>query len=902
MPLYFIPNKGQLDKQVAYYVQGKDKTLYFTDEGITFLLAKSTGQKAPTKLGPRRSGRRLKEEYLDLLKSPLEQPEKAGAERWVLKLEFVGANEHVRPIGETETGAVVSYFKGKPKDWKAGIPTYSKVVYTDLWPGIDLCYYGTVNRLKYEFIVHPRADPTKIRLAYRGAEKVSVDKDGRLMVKTPAGGFNDDVPMAYQEINSERVAVPLAYRLKASTGLYGFSVGEYDHNQTLVLDPAFLIYCGYIGGSSIDVGLAIAVDSKGNAHVAGYTCSPGATFPLVLGPDLTYNGGGSDAFAAKVNTAGTALDYCGYIGGANDESGWGIAMDSAGNAYISGTTTSTEATFPVAGGPDLTFNGGTYDVFVAKVNTAGTALVYCGYIGGSADDSGSSIAVDKLGNAYVTGDTYSTEATFPVTVGPDLTQNGYDDAFIAKVNPGGASLVYCGYIGGDDDDIGCGIAVDGSGNAYVTGYTYSTEATFPVKVGPDVTFDGNYDAFVAKVNASGIALGYCGYVGGSIHDCGYGISVDRSGNAYMTGYTGSTEASFPISGGPDVTYNGGAIDAFVAKIYYFEPPVHKHAEGDFDGDGAAEIAVDFGLAGAWIWDNSGWTQIATGNPENMIAANVDGNNNDEILLDLGTTGLWLWNGGSMTQLSSLNVDCLAVGDTDADGSDEVAADFGASGQWLWNAGAWSQLSGADLEYLAVANLDGTGGAEIIGDFGSIGLWVWSGGSWTQLSGVNADFLTTGNTDGMGGEDLIGDFGPTGLWLYSSGTWTQLSGVNADNAITADIDHSGDKEIIGDFALTGLWLWDSGAWAQLSGVNADDVIGADVDGDGADEVIADFSVLGLWLWNGGAWSQLSGVNPEGLLAADIDGDSAHEIFADFGSLGLWMLNGGAWSQISTNNPD
>ncbi len=285
-----------------------------------------------------------------------------------------------------------------------------------------------------------------------------------------------------------------------------------------------------------------------------------------MGPDLTFNGGPFDAFGAKVNAAGTALVYAGYIGGSGEDRGTGIAVDGAGNAYVTGDTSSTQATFPVLVGPDLTFNGGLFDAFVAKVNAAGTALVYAGYIGGSDSDLGFGIAVDGTGNAYVTGQTVSTEASFPVSVGPDLTYNGANDAFVAKVNASGAALAYAGYIGGSSDDLGAGIAVDVAGNAYVTGRTSSTEATFPVLVGPDLTLNGGpTDAFVAKVNAAGTALVYAGYIGGSDDDFGHSIAVDGAGNAYVAGETLSTEATFPVGVGPDLTFNG-ATDAFVAKV------------------------------------------------------------------------------------------------------------------------------------------------------------------------------------------------------------------------------------------------------------------------------------------------------------------------------------------------
>ena len=243
-------------------------------------------------------------------------------------------------------------------------------------------------------------------------------------------------------------------------------------------------------------------------------------------------------------------------------------------------------------GPDLNFNSiGLSDAFVAKVNAGGTALAYCGYIGGGDDDFGNAIAVDSSGNAYVTGYTYSTQATFPETGGPDLTSNGLSDAFVAKVNAAGTALVYCGYIGGSNDDFGNGIAVDGSGNAYVTGITASTQATFPVTVGPDLTSNGFDDAFVAKVNAAGTALVYCGYIGGSNVDQGNGIAVDGTGNAYVTGITASTQATFPVTVGPDLTYNGGGVDAFVVKIV----DCTTKPKGDVNASGVVDVQDVFYL-------------------------------------------------------------------------------------------------------------------------------------------------------------------------------------------------------------------------------------------------------------------------------------------------------------------
>jgi len=558
LPLYFIENQGQLDEQVDYYLKGADKTLYFTSEGITFLLKGEFG---------------------------------GEIQRWVVKLDFVGAN-CVTPRGAEKQEAVFSYFKGRREDWHTGIPTYSKLVYKDLWPGIDLVYSGTVNELKYEFIVQPGTDPQAIAFAFRGADEVLLNADGSLQVSTPAGGFEDGVPYAYQDIDSEQVEVAMSYaprgRTDDGTFLYGFDIGDYDTSKILVLDPVVLVYCGYIGGSGgWEYCQGVAVDDQKRAYVVGWTDSdegnpPGSNFPVVVGPDLTFNGGGSpyysDAFVARVKPDFTELEYCGYIGGSAFDRGHGIVVDDEYRAYIVGTTVSDESTFPVKNGPDLTHNGHG-DAFVARVNPDGNDLEFCGYIGGSHSDEGHGIALakDQLDyRVYVTGETDSDEGNppgtnFPVKVGPDLTYNGGSsvdprDAFVACMMAETLEIKYCGYIGGTENDRGFGVAVDQSYRAYVTGCASSDENSFPVIVGPDLIYNGGlHDAFVACVTADGSYFEYCGYIGGIDNESGSGVAVDQNDRAYVAGFTLSDEMTFPVRVGPDLEHNGDQ-DAYVARI------------------------------------------------------------------------------------------------------------------------------------------------------------------------------------------------------------------------------------------------------------------------------------------------------------------------------------------------
>ena len=564
LPLYFIENQGQLDRRAAYYVHGRDKVIYFTARGLTIVLHSQRPQAAAVS-------------QVTAVASASGDPAPIAAARWALQLDFVDADPAVRPNGENPSTALMSYFKGRPEEWQPAVKTFSRLVYSDLWPGIDLIFTGAANQLKYLFVVKPGADPSAIKLRYRGADSVAINRAGQLEVRTPLGDLKDDRPTAYQDGISASADVEVAYsllpRADNESYHYGFKLAAYDRSVPLIIDPAVFVYAGFIGGSGDDRGNAIAVDSDGNAYITGETNSLEATFPEVVGPDRTFNGT-VDAFVAKVNAAGTALIYAGFLGGTGNDRGKAIAVDSAGNAYITGDTTSTQSSFPVTVGPDLTQNGGT-DAFVAKVNASGTALSYAGFIGGSGSDQGNAIAVDSSNRAYVAGATNSLGTSFPdgdgfgALASFDTTESGILDGFVVRVTANGTALEYAGYIGGSGIDQVLGIAVDGAAAAYLTGDTNSSAATFPVTGALDAVQNGGVDAFVAKVNPTGTALVYAGFLGGVGDDQGKGIAIlpgcALNCEAYVTGETNSTEASFPVTVGPDLTHNGG-IDGFVAKV------------------------------------------------------------------------------------------------------------------------------------------------------------------------------------------------------------------------------------------------------------------------------------------------------------------------------------------------
>jgi len=530
----FIENNGIMEGQVRFVLKGRDRTLYFTSKGITF-------------------------DIID------------DKKRNIVTVDFVDSDKSVTVEGLNRKPTRISLYN---RNGARNLPCYQNLVYENLWQGIDLELEMAAYGIKYQFRLKTGADPKQICMLYSGVESAALLDDGKVVLTTEAGNLEDEKPIAYQAKDGEAVDVQVSFKLDAiAEGAYqvAFNLGAYDASRPLVIDPAFFIYCGFLGGVECDYSESIDVDSAGNAYIAGWTRSFETSFPLKAGPDLTFNGGDLDAFVAKVSNDGDKIIYCGYIGGASNEKALSISVDSSGNAYITGWTESTEYTFPVKAGPDSTYNGNR-DAFVAKVNATGSDLEYLTYIGGSGEDSGIGIAVNPSGNAYLLGRTESTESTFPIKTGPDLSHNGKSDLFIAKLSASGGYIDYCGFVGGSDEEGWFGdVEVDCTGRACICGFTASSEVEdFPVKIGPDLTFNGEGgfafgDGFVAMVNQDGSDLAFCGYIGGKKDEWCADLALDDSGALYVVGSTWSGESTFPVTGCLDPTYNG-ACDIFVAKI------------------------------------------------------------------------------------------------------------------------------------------------------------------------------------------------------------------------------------------------------------------------------------------------------------------------------------------------
>jgi hypothetical protein len=513
-----------------------------------------------------------------------------------IDLRLAGAAHPLIAAGRQALPGKVNYFIGNdPARWRTGIPAFARVEYSGVYPGVDLAYYGRQGHLEYDFIVAPGADPSAIHMDLRGARSLHIDSNGNLVLETGTDPISFQKPVTYQEIAGQRHVVASRYKLIAANRI-GFSLGSYDPHYPLVIDPS-LSYSTYLGGSGFDYGTSVAVNSNGDAYVTGHTSSldfptdnaeesffPGSSaifvaklssngsslvyatylggsiydYPYGIAVDSTgaayvtgltessdfpvmnalYSSlqGGEDAFVTKFSPNGETLVYSTYLGGSGSDNALGIALDSNNDAYIVGSTQSSD--FPVTSGAYQTTQGGSCS-FVTKINAGGTALDWSTYFGQSCSAQTTAIAVDSQHAAYLTGAAFP---GLPVTAGaPQATFGGGEhDAFMAKLGNAGATLVYCTYLGGSQTDSGAGIVVDGSGNAYATGLTQSTD--LPVTAGAlQSTSGGGYDAFVAELNSTGTAWQYLTYYGGQRDDYGYGIALDSSDNVYIAGYTLSND-------------------------------------------------------------------------------------------------------------------------------------------------------------------------------------------------------------------------------------------------------------------------------------------------------------------------------------------------------------------------
>ncbi len=546
--LSFEANVGQTAAQVQYLARGSGYALFLTSTSAVLSL------QTPGRLGFQ-PGQIRQDGNLTYDDTAV-----AGV---ALAMNLVGANPHARVTGQDQLPDASNYFVGNDaSQWHANVVNYGQVAYQDVYPGVNLIYYGNQQQLEYDFVVAPGADPRRIRFDVQGADSVSLDEQGNLVVSTASGDVLEHAPVIYQEFGGVRQAVPGQFVLLGQNEV-GFQVSAYNASLPLIIDPV-LTYSTYLGGSAYDHGAAIAVDASGAAYILGTTAS--SNFPTTTGAYQRTSFQGSYAVSVtKLNATGTALIYSTFLGSGNGNmtTGYGIAVDGSGNAYVTGYTSNPN--FPTTPGAYQTQYAGT-GTFVTKLNATGSALLYSTFLGPDSTNQPNGIAVDGSGNAYITGKTSST--AFPTTPGAFQTVygGGNTNAYVTKLNATGSALVYSTYLGGNGADVGYGIAVDGAGNALVAGQTYSTN--FPTTAGAFKSSApspaGSGDAFVTKLNATGSALVYSTYLGGNSYDGANAIALDASGNAYITGYTAST--NFPTTTGAFRTTLAGFQSAVVTKL------------------------------------------------------------------------------------------------------------------------------------------------------------------------------------------------------------------------------------------------------------------------------------------------------------------------------------------------
>ena len=582
LPLSFEANQGQTDGYVQFLSRGPNRILFLTSSEAVL---------------------RMKHE--------------------VIRMKLAGSNRASKAVGAEPRIAKSNYFTGRdPAKWRTGVSNYGRVRFTEVYAGIDLVYYGQDGQLEYDWMVKPGADPSKIRLQFEGIQSMRVGANGDLVLKTAGGEIREKKPVIYQGEKSQQIAGRYVMHGREAA----FEVGTYDRSKELVIDPVVvysayfggsateganavaadgagnayitgytdatdfptvnaeqgsltgdsnvfiskisadgtkLIYSTYLGGTGTDIGTGIGVDSSGNALVTGWTESK--DFPVAnayqgqySSKTLAYN-----AFVTKLNPAGNALVFSTYLGGDTTDQANGIAVDSSGNAYITGGTDSSNfptTTGAIQGGANP---GGKGFIFLTKMSGSG-ALVYSTFLNaGDLDGIASTaqgVAVDGSGNAYVTG--FTSRKDLILANALESTYKGSQAAFVSKVNPSGSALVYSTYLGGSGTDQANAIAADSSGNAYITGSTTSTD--FPTVGAVQAKSGGGLDAFVTKINATGSALVYSTYLGGSSGDLGFGIGVDGTGKVWVAGTT--TSQDFPLVNGLSAAFQFFEPDLFVTEF------------------------------------------------------------------------------------------------------------------------------------------------------------------------------------------------------------------------------------------------------------------------------------------------------------------------------------------------
>jgi len=525
IPLAFEENQGQTDSAVRFLARVPGHRLFLTDDSA----------------------------WVSAGSSP--------AETDGFRISLVGADPNAEVIGEGRQARVTNYLIGSdPRLWRRNVPSFSRVRYRDVHPGVDLVYYGGPD-LEFDIEVRPGADPRSLRLSVGDADSVTVEPGGEVCVSTGLEDHRFLPPSVYQEIGGRRRPVSAGYVLSGGDDpTVGFRIGEYDERFPLIIDPV-LLYSTYLGGTDDDEVDAIAVDPEGNAYVTGRAYS--TDFPVSGDPVQAADGGNEDTYVTKIDASGTAIVYSTYLGVIDRDFGNAIAVDDRGQAVAAGRTISPN--FPGASSsPIQNTRKGDDDGFVIKLDASGSNILFSTYLGGKQTDKVTALALDSDGNILVAGETSSLD--FPGAAGSPFgpVYRGNDDAFVAKIDSGGFSILYAAYLGGSESDSASAIAVDRQGNAYVAGGTYSPFFTGTGNSPIQKTRKGPNDGFLTKIDAGGTRIVYSTLLGGGEYDFVDGVVVDARGQAIVAGYTTST--NFPGAAGGFQGTNHGKSDGFLTQI------------------------------------------------------------------------------------------------------------------------------------------------------------------------------------------------------------------------------------------------------------------------------------------------------------------------------------------------